>query len=195
MLQILAVPGSGQRFPLAHILFLRGFPSLELYTLLLPIPNMHCELGVVLKYTHSSFMTLFAHTFRGLLSCNSLHGDTLPGTRDLVLLRLVMCFRFRCCSCCCPCCSGWFQNKDNFLGPFPSSIVVVVFVVLRSRPRPRSKNQPGPVVLCCTHHTLQQQPRHTAMADFIEVHRRRPSQHQQQLSAPAVRGVFLFPVR
>lgn len=107
-------------------------------------------------------MTLFAHTFRGLLSCNSLHGDTLPGTRDLVLLRLVMCFRFRCCSCCCSCCSGWFQNKDNFLGPFPSSIVVVVFVVLRSRPRPRSKNQPGPVVLCCTHpHTTAATPSHS----------------------------------
>lgn len=26
---------------------------------------MHCELGVVLKYTHSSFMTLFARTFVG----------------------------------------------------------------------------------------------------------------------------------
>lgn len=147
-----------------------------------------------MKYAHTLLLrhyllTLFVGYFLVTLFKT---GHTPPGTRDLVLLRLVMYVRFRCCSCCCPCCSGWFQNKDNFLGPFPSSIVVV-FVVLRSRPRPRSKNQPGPVVLCCTHHTLQL--RHTAMAGFIEVHRRRrrPSQHQQQLSAPVVRGVFLFP--
>lgn len=88
MLKILAVPGSGQRFPLAHILFLCGFSSLEPH-FASPNSNMHRELGLVLKCTHS-FMTLFAHAFVGYFLV-TLRGDTLPpGTRDLVLLRLVV---------------------------------------------------------------------------------------------------------
>lgn len=49
---------------------------------------------------------------------------------------------------------------------------------------------------CCTHHTLQQLRRHTAMAaGFSEVHRRRPSPRASTatLFQCSRRGVFLFP--
>lgn len=126
-------------------------------------------------------MTLFAH-FCGLLSRNIKR--TFPaGTPDLVLLRshvdaVVVITAVL----------GGFKTKTTSWAHFrrPSSSSS------RSRPRPRSKNQPGPaVVLCCTHHTLQQL-EHTAMAaGFIGVHRRRPSQHQQQQLSSS--QLFFFP--
>lgn len=140
--------------------------------------------------------------FCGLLSCNFKGTLFQVHTRDLVLLlllllRLVMMMLLQLLL---PLLGSgwWFQNKDNFLDPFPSSIVVVVVFVRRSRPRPRSKNQPGPCVVlrCCTHHTLQQLRRHTAMAaGFSEVHIRRPSPRASTatLFQCSRRGVFLFP--
>lgn len=142
--------------------------------------------------------------FCGLLSCNFKGTLFQVHTRDLVLLllllRLVMMMLLQLLL---PLLGSgwWFQNKDNFLDPFPSSIVVVVVVfVRRSRPRPRSKNQPGPVWCCAAVHithysnSVVTQLWLLASARFIVVVQ--VQEHQQQLSS-SIRAVefFFFPVR
>lgn len=90
------------------------------------------------------------------------------------------------------------SKQRQLLGP--------ISVVHRRRRRLRSsftteakKQKPAwtcVVLRCCTHHTLQQLRRHTAMAaGFSEVHRRRPSPRASTATRfqCSRRGVFLFP--